>query len=66
MTSRNDLPKIRVLSRSDGFALLDRHARAELRVSGKTFLRRWKAGKYAKRADRPEVVRVAMLLPLAR
>jgi len=66
MTSRNSLPKIRALSRSEGFALLDRHARAELCISAETFVRRWKAGKYAKRADRPEVVRVAMLLPFAR
>ena len=62
--SRNGLPKIRTLSRS--FALLDRHARAELGVSGKTFIQRWKAGRYAGRADRPKVIRVAMLLPLAR
>jgi hypothetical protein len=66
MASRNGLPKIRTLSRREGFALLDRRARAELGVSGETFIRRWKAGRYAKRADRPEVVRVAMLLPLAR
>ena len=66
MTSRNGLPKIRTLSRAEGFALLDRHARAELGVSGETFIQRWKAGRYAKRAHRPEVVRVAMLLPFAR
>jgi hypothetical protein len=55
-----------VLSRSEGFALLDREARAELGVSGKTFIQRWNAGRYAKRACRPEVLRVAMLLPFAR
>jgi hypothetical protein len=66
MASRNGLPKIRTLSRSEGFALLDRHARAELGVSGKTFIQRWKAGRYAGRADRLEVIRVAMLLPLVR
>jgi hypothetical protein len=55
-----------VLSRSEGFALLDRHARAELGVSGKTFIQRWKAGRYAKRVCQPEVLRVAMLLPFAR
>jgi len=65
MASRNGLPRIRTLSRSEGFALLDRRARAELGVSRKTFIERWKAGRYAKRAARPEVVRVAILLPLA-
>lgn len=64
--SRNGLPRIKTLSRSEGFALLDREARAELGVSGKTFIQRWNAGRYAKRACRPEVVRVAMLLPFAR
>jgi hypothetical protein len=52
--------------RSESFALLDRHARAELGVSADTFIPHWKAGRYAKRAHRPEVVRVAMLLPFAR
>jgi hypothetical protein len=64
--SRNGLPKIKVLSRSEGLALFDRRARAELGVSGRTFIKRWNAGQYAKRACRPEVVRVAMLLPFAR
>ncbi len=64
--SRNALPKIKWLSRSEGLALLDRHARAELGVSGKTFIQRWNAGRYAKRVCQPEVLRVAMLLPFAR
>ena len=66
MTSKNGLPRVRTLSRSEGFALLDSRARAELGISGAEFVRLWKAGKFAKRADRPEVLRVAMLLPLAR
>jgi len=66
MVSKNGLPKIRTLTRSEGFALLDRQARAELGVSGQTFIKRWKAGRYARCAARPEVIRVAMLLPLAR
>jgi hypothetical protein len=66
MVSKNGLPKIQTLSRSEGFALLDRRARAELGVSAKTFIQRWDAGRYAKRACQPEVVRVAMLLPFAR
>jgi hypothetical protein len=66
MVSKNGLPKIRTLSRSEGLALLDRHARAELGVSGETFMKRWKAGRYASRAGRPEVIRVAMLIPFVR
>ena len=65
MATRNWLPKIRTLSRSEGYALFDRRSRAELGISGKTFIRQWNAGRYAKRAERPEVVRVAMLLPFA-
>ena len=66
VASKTKLPKIKWLSRSEGLALFDRRARAELGVSGKTFIRRWNAGRYAKRANEPKVVRVAMLLPLAR
>ena len=62
---RNRLPEIRTLSRSEGYALFDRRARAELGISGKTFIKQWNAGRYAKRAERPGVVRVAMLLPFA-
>jgi hypothetical protein len=64
--AKNGLPSIKWLSRKEGFALLDREARAELGVSGKTFVRRWNAGQYASRVCRPEVMRVAMLLPFAR
>ena len=64
--SKNSIPKIKWLSRSEGLALLDREARAALGVSAKTFVRRWDAGRYAKRVCRPEVMRVAMLLPFAR
>jgi len=64
--SKNGLPKIKTLSRSEGLALLDRHARVELGVSGKTFIARWNAGRYAKRACQPEVLRVATLLPFVR
>jgi hypothetical protein len=66
VASRNSIPRIKWLSRIEGFALLDREARAALGVSGKTFVKRWNAGRYAKRVCRPEVMRVAMLLPFAR
>ena len=52
----------RVLSKEEGEKLLDRQARRYLRMSGKEFVRRWKAKKI-KDPDRPEVMRVAFLLP---
>jgi len=60
------LPKIGILTPSRGRDLLDRRARAELKMSGEQFVRYWKAGKFARRACSPEVMRVAMLLPLAK
>ena len=58
-TSKNGF---RVLSRDEGEKLLDRQARRYLRMSGKEFGRKWKAKKI-KNPDRPEVMRVAFLLP---
>ncbi len=60
------LPAVRVLSAAEGRTLFDRRAREELGISGREFLRRWRAGRYAKRACEPRVLRVAMLLPLAK
>jgi hypothetical protein len=60
------LPKVRVLTPTKGRALLDRRAHAELGMSGEQFARQWSAGKFGTRACRPEVMRVAMLLPFAR
>ena len=52
----------RVLSREEGHKLLDRQARRYLGMSGKAFVRKWKAKKI-ENPDRPEVMRVAFLLP---
>ena len=54
----------RFLSPQQGRRLFDREARAALGMSGATFLRRWKAGQIPN-PDRPEVLRVVALLPLA-
>ena len=59
---RNRKNGFRVLSKEEGEKLLDRQARRYLRMSGKEFVRRWKAKKI-KDPDRPEVMRVAFLLP---
>jgi len=54
----------RVLSKDEGEKLLDRQARKYLHMSGKEFVRRWKAKEFDD-PDRPEIMRVAFLLPLA-
>lgn len=55
------------VSSSEGFALLDEQARERLGLSGTDFLAQWDAGVYAgPEGDQPEVVKVAMLIPLAR
>jgi hypothetical protein len=59
-------PRVRVVTRPQGRALLDRVARAELQMTGAQFVRRWKAGKFGRQACSPAVMRVAMLLPFAR
>lgn len=46
--------------------LFESMAREKLGMSGKDFLRRWDAGDFADEPDRPEVVEVAMLIPLVR
>jgi len=49
----------------EGREIVDRAARRELGMSGKEFLRRWDAGEIED-PDRPEILRVAMLLPFVR
>ena len=63
-SSRNG--HIRKLTALEGQRVLDAQARRYLHMSGREFVRRWKAGEFKGRADRPEVMRVAMLLPLGR
>jgi len=53
------------ITREEGQAILDEQARRSLGMSGADFARAWRAGKI-KDPDRPEVMHVAMLLPLAR
>jgi hypothetical protein len=59
---KNGKNGFRVLSREEGEKLLDRQARRYLRMSGPEFARKWRA-KQIKNPDRPEVMRVAFLLP---
>ncbi|MCP9490467.1 MAG: hypothetical protein MSC31_11415 [Solirubrobacteraceae bacterium MAG38_C4-C5] len=54
----------RALSVEEGRQLLDEQARRYLQMSGAEFAGRWVAGELDPDA-RPDVMRVAMLLPLA-
>lgn len=57
---------VRSLTPQQARELLDRRARHYLQMSGDEFLRAWDAGEFDDAPDRPEVMRVAMLLPLGR
>lgn len=50
----------------EAYAVFDRQARRYLKIGGDEFLRAWDAGEFDDCADEPQVVRVAMLLPLVR
>jgi hypothetical protein len=67
MRTGQKLPAVRRISKKQGLSLLDRRANAELGMSGSKFIRLWNKGKFSRKAcDRPEVVRVAMLIPFAK
>lgn len=50
----------------EGRALFDKAARDNLGISGDEFLAKWDRGEYDDDPDRPEVLRVAMLMPFGR
>ncbi len=56
--------RIRQLTQEEGFELLDRAARYYLDMSGDEFVRAWYEGKFDDNPDDPDVVEVAMMLPL--
>ena len=58
--------QVHYLTPEEGRALFDRQAHRYLKMSGDEFIRRWDAGEFDDNPDRPEVMRVAMLLPLGR
>lgn len=53
------------LTREEGWEILDEQARRYMGMSAEEFIRSWKAGEIED-PDRPEVMRVLSLLPLAR
>jgi hypothetical protein len=52
------------LNRDEARALLDAQAWRYLKMSGDEFQRAWEVGEFDDDPDRPEIMRVAMLLPL--
>jgi len=63
MRTNGHRPKVRVLTRKEAKKLLDEQARLSLDMSGDEFVRKWKAKEFDD-PDRPEIMRVAFLLPL--
>ena len=59
----SDVP-VEEVSREDGRTMLDQAAREYLGISGASFLRDWRAGRYADH-DNPDVAKVALLVPFA-
>jgi hypothetical protein len=57
---------VRELSREEGRELFDRQAMRYLKMSGEEFVRAWDAGEFDDPDSSPDVMRVAMLLPLVR
>jgi hypothetical protein len=54
------------LTLEEGRVLLDKQARRYLNMSGDEFVKRWEAGEFDDDPDRPEIMRVAMLIPFAK
>jgi hypothetical protein len=52
------------LTEEQAYALLDREAHRYLGISAKEFIDAWEAGKFDDDPDQPNVMYVAMLLPL--
>lgn len=65
MVVKANEPGVEFLDRKQGWDLLDEHARRYLHMTAQEFIDAWNAGTIQD-PDRPEVMRVAMLLPLAR
>jgi hypothetical protein len=52
------------LTQDEAYALLDREAHRRLGMSAQAFIAAWDAGQFDDDPDRPDVMYVAMLLPL--
>jgi len=57
---------IKELTLEDGRKLLDKQARRYLNMSGSELIKKWEAGDFGDNADRPEIMRLVMLIPFAK
>ncbi len=64
MTTIKGGTPVKALSEEEAWEIFDRTAQKELQLSGKDFIAAWSAGKFDDNPDRPELMRVVMLLPL--
>lgn len=58
------MSKFKIINRKEGRKLFDRQARRYCGMSGKEFIRKWKAKEF-KNPDQPKIMQVAFLLPFA-
>ena len=58
--------QVKELTQQEGKALLDQAARRYLKMSADEFIQAWESGEFDDDPDRPDVMYVAMLLPLAK
>lgn len=65
-TTKTHKTAVRELSKDQARRMFDRQAKHYLNMSGKKFIEKWEAGLFNGKADTPEVIRVAMLLPFGR
>jgi hypothetical protein len=62
---QTEMSPTKELTLKEGRALLDKQARRYLNMSGDEFVKRWEAGEFDDDPDRPEVMRLVMLIPFA-
>ena len=64
MATRARPGRVHELTDEESWALLEEAARRYLNMSADEFIRTWNARGFEPNTDRPEVMRVAMFLPL--
>jgi hypothetical protein len=64
-TERADNGQVHLSTEEEWRAIVDRAARYYLNMSGEEFIRAWELGSFTD-IDRPEVLRVVMLLPVSK
>lgn len=55
---------LQLVTPEEGMRILDEQARRYLGISGQEFIQRWQTGYYGKEPDQPEIVDLALLIPL--